>query len=205
MSHPFPKITSQYSAHTANSVCRRACTISSYAAQSFSHSIFTWAFDPTSTTHWQFNCQYKISPPPHSAALLSINDNLYINKLKLWNVLLPGTVSPRTDQISVTGMLTLHQALFNSRSQQNPAKNCHGNICLFRELNTLRGQLLATVSKILGDAQRVNSSVGIATHFLWVCLHLEPSHVTPVPILQSAQCRPCCPCRLPQVLPQCPI
>lgn len=98
-------------------------------------------------------------------------------------------------------MLTLHQALFNGRSQQKPAKNCHGNICLFRELNTLRGQLLATVSKILGDAQWVNSSVGIVTHFLWVCLYLQPSHVTPVPILQ---CRPCCPCRPPRSSPKAP-
>lgn len=63
------------------------------------------------------------------------------------------TVSPQTNPVLVTGTQTQHWALLNSRSQHNPAKNCHGNICLFREPNTQRGPILASVSKILGDAQ----------------------------------------------------
>lgn len=39
LSHPLPKIASLYPPHTANLVCGRALTVSSYAAQSFSHGL----------------------------------------------------------------------------------------------------------------------------------------------------------------------
>lgn len=59
-------------------------------------------------------------------------------------------------------------------------------VCSHREPNAQRDQFLASASKILGDPQWANTSVGMLTHFLCVCLYLEPSPA-PVPISQSDQ------------------